>query len=172
MPSHSSRPQKKDSATGWLMLGILAALGFAVAFLSEMAEELQLGGASGPGPILILGMLGGGIFLAAALGPIGRAVAKRILEGGPSEGDGAMQEEVHDLRLQVDDLRQALAELNGFGAELRVAELAHLGLQRINLLHPPEVRLDHPLVARAEDLGECFTDGGDDHDCLSCGMRI
>jgi len=110
MPSHSSRPHKKDSATGWLMLGVLGALGAAAAFLTEVAEKLQLGGASGPGPLLIVGMLGGGIFLAAALGPIGKAVGKRILEGGVVEDDGLVLEEVSDLRLQVEDLRQALAE--------------------------------------------------------------
>jgi hypothetical protein len=110
MPRDLPRAHKKDSSTGWLMLGTLAALGSAAAFLVEMAGKIQVGGAGGGGPILIVAMLGAGIFLAAALGPIGKAVGRRLLEGGVPEDDGVMQEEVHDLRLQVDDLRQALAE--------------------------------------------------------------
>lgn len=110
MSSRHPQGQKKDSSTGWLMLGTLAALGTVAAFLTEMAGKIQMGGPGGGGPMLVVAMLGTGIFLAVALGPIGKAVAKRLLAGGVSEDDGVLEEEVQDLRLQVDDLRQALAE--------------------------------------------------------------
>jgi|GEM_PF-1353966 len=110
MSRDHSRTHKKDSSTGWLMLGTLAALGTVAAFLTEMAGRIQFGDGAGGGRLLVVAMLGTGVFLAVALGPIGKAVAKRLLDGGVPEDDGVLEEEVQDLRLQVDDLRQALAE--------------------------------------------------------------
>jgi hypothetical protein len=50
------------------------------------------------------------VVTAVALGPIGRAIGKRILDGGSSTEADALADDVHDLRLQSEDLRQALME--------------------------------------------------------------
>ena len=110
MSSRHPQSQRKESATGWLVLGALGVVGAGVSFLTYMADAMRgLEGSAG-GRLLVITMLGMGMIGAVVLGPIGRAIGKRLLDGGVPEEDGAMQEEVSDLRLQVDDLRQALGE--------------------------------------------------------------
>lgn len=111
MPKTGSHSRSGDGSTKWLIGGVVAALGMGAFFLAFMAEQLRIGGAGGPGPLVIVTMLGGGMFLSVALGPIGKAVGKRILEGGSSSDGDALEEDIHDLRLQSDDLRQTLLEM-------------------------------------------------------------
>jgi hypothetical protein len=74
-----------------------------------MADQLRIGGAGGPGPLMIIAMLGAGMFGVVALGPVGKAIGKRLLEGG-STSDSELRQEMDDLRLQSEDLRHALME--------------------------------------------------------------
>lgn len=98
-----------DGSTKWLVGGVVASLGIAAFFLAFMADQMRHGGASGPGPLMIVAMLGAGMFGAVALGPIGRAIGKRLLNGGPAP-DSEFKHELDELRLQSEDLRHALME--------------------------------------------------------------
>jgi len=81
-----------------------------LAFIGGMSDQLRFDGGGGAAPVVLMVMLGVGAFAAVALGPIGRAVAKRLLEGTPQGGTEAVLHEVDELRLQTEDLRNALAE--------------------------------------------------------------
>ena len=81
-------------------LGILALL---VAFLADSATKSGTVGAG----ILGLGVLG--LLAILGLGPVGRAIGRRISEGGPQSQ--ALDHDLEELRLQNDDLRQVLAEM-------------------------------------------------------------
>lgn len=111
MQNTGSYGKRGDGSTKWLVGGAVATLGMGILFLTFMAEQLRIGGAGGPGPLMIVTMLGAGMFGAVALGPIGRAVGKRILDGSPASDADAISDDVHDLRLQSEDLRQALTEM-------------------------------------------------------------
>lgn len=96
-----------DPATKWLVGGTLATMGGGIFFLMFLASELTGVGPSGVAGILGIGLAACVGFAAMALGPVGRAVGKRILGGGERS---ALDDDLHDLRLQVEDLRNALAE--------------------------------------------------------------
>ena len=81
-------------------LGILALL---VAFLADSANK---SGGIGDG-ILGLGVLG--LLAILGLGPVGRAIGRRISEGGAQSQ--ALDHDLEELRLQNDDLRQVLTEM-------------------------------------------------------------
>jgi hypothetical protein len=110
MSNTGSHGKRGDGSTKWLVGGAIAALGMGMLFLTYMADELRFGAAGDPVPLLIVTALGAVVFAAVALGPIGRAIGKRILDGGSSSEADALSDDVHDLRLQSEDLRQALME--------------------------------------------------------------
>ena len=93
---------------GWLIIGGLAALGMVGKFLEILASKVSEVGPSGANVLAVLGIASCGAFAAVALGPVGRAVGKRILQGGA--GPAASDDELQDLRLQVEDMRHVLAE--------------------------------------------------------------
>ena len=102
--------RRGDPSTKWLVGGTVLSFAMMLGFIAGMSDQLRIGGASGPAPVVLMVLLGVGAFGAIVLGPIGRAVAKRILEGGQGGGSEAVLHEIEDLRLQADDLRNALAE--------------------------------------------------------------
>jgi len=93
-----------------LILGVLAALGMGAMFLAFMVDQMRFAPPGSSGPMMVVTFLGAGMFGAVALGPIGRALGKRILEGGGDPAADSLMDEVADLRLQSEDMRQALAE--------------------------------------------------------------
>jgi hypothetical protein len=103
-------PRRGDPGTKWLVGGTVLSLAMMLGFIAGMSDQLRFPGGSGPGPLLVMVMLGVGAFAAIALGPVGRAVGKRLLEGGQGGDTDAVLRELDDLRLQADDLRNALAE--------------------------------------------------------------
>lgn len=109
MPNHDGT-RRGDPATKWLIGGTVASLAMLLVFVGGMSDQLRFGGASGSGPVVVMVMLGVGAFAAVALGPIGRAIGKRILDGGQVGDPDAVLHELDELRLQGDDLRAALAE--------------------------------------------------------------
>ena len=106
MSQTNQSARQGDPAVKWLVGGILATMGGGIFLLMFLAGELSSVGSSVSG-ILGIGLAACAAFGAVALGPIGRAVGKRILGGGERS---AIDDDLHDLRLQVDDLRNALAE--------------------------------------------------------------
>lgn len=97
-----------DPAIKWLVGGTLLVLGGGVSFLGYLVDTIRFIGPSGAMAILGIGVASCAAFGAVAFGPVGKAVGKRILTGGVDQG--AVEDELHDLRLQVDDLRAGLAE--------------------------------------------------------------
>lgn len=111
MSDTSGSGRRGDPATKWLVGGVALSFAMLLAFIAGMSDQLRIDtGGDGPGPVIVMVLLGAGAFAALALGPIGRAVAKRLLEGGQGADADAVLHEVDDLRLQTDDLRNALAE--------------------------------------------------------------
>lgn len=109
MPDTSMMGSRPDRSTKWFVLGTAASLGGLVIFLAGLASEMRMVGPSGAMMIGSLGLLATAAFSAVVLGPIGRAVGKRLLEGDAAfdpMADGEMQ----DLKLQVEDLRNSLAD--------------------------------------------------------------
>ena len=102
--------RRGDPSTKWLVGGTVLSFAMMLGFIAGMSDQLRIGGASGPAPVVLMVLLGVGAFGAIVLGPIGRAVTKRILEGGQGGASEAVLHEIEDLRLQADDLRNALAE--------------------------------------------------------------
>ena len=111
MPNTGSYGKRGDGSTKWLVGGSLAALSVGVVFLAVMSDQIRFAANGNPGPLLIITMMGAALFGAFALGPIGRAIGKRILDGGSSGEAEALSDDVHDLRLQADELRQTLLEM-------------------------------------------------------------
>jgi hypothetical protein len=110
MPNTGSYGRRGDASTKWLIGGSVAGLSVGLIFLAAMSDQIRFQANGNPGPLLIITMMGAALFGALAFGPIGRAIGKRILEGGSSTEAEALAEDVHDLRLQAEDLRQALME--------------------------------------------------------------
>lgn len=110
MSNTGSYGRKGDGSTKWLVGGSVAGLAIGLIFLAAMSDQIRFQTNGNPGPLLVITMMGAALFGAMALGPIGRAIGKRILEGGSSGDADALAEEMHDLRLQSEDLRQALME--------------------------------------------------------------
>lgn len=109
-PMHRSTIEGKrsDGGTGWLILGGLAAMGMLTEILLYLASAIANSGPSGASALTAIGVVACGAFAAVALGPIGRSIGKRILQGGA--GAAASDEELQDLRLQLEDMQHALAE--------------------------------------------------------------
>ena len=99
--------RQNDPSIKWLVGGTLVMAAGLLGFLMYLADEVRFVGPTGAGAILGMGVAACVAFGALTFGPIGRAVAKRILGGGDRS---AIDDDLHDLRLQVDDLRNALAE--------------------------------------------------------------
>lgn len=97
-----------DPSIRWLVGGTLVMAAGLLGFLMYLADEVRFVGPTGAGAILGMGVAACVAFGALTFGPIGRAVAKRILEAGALRA--AVEDDLHELRLQVDDLRNALAE--------------------------------------------------------------
>lgn len=102
--------RRGDPATKWLVGGTILTFGMMLAFIAGMSDQVRISPTTDPGPIVVMVLLGVGAFGAIALGPIGRAVAKRLLEGTHGGDSDAVLRELDELRLQSDDLRNALAE--------------------------------------------------------------
>lgn len=100
--------RRGDPAIKWLVGGTLAVMGGGIFFLMFIASEVRDVGPSGAMAVLGVGVAACAAFAAVAFGPVGRAVGKRILGDGGERG--ALDEDLQELRLQVDDLRNALAE--------------------------------------------------------------
>lgn len=96
-----------DPAVKWLVGGTFLSLAAGLLFLIYLSDEIRFVGPSGALGILGIGLAACAAFGAVALGPVGRAVGKRILGGGERP---LADEELQELRLQMDDLRNALAE--------------------------------------------------------------
>lgn len=99
--------RRGDPAVKWLVGGTFLSLAAGLLFLIYLSDEIRFVGPSGAAGILGIGLAACAAFGAVALGPVGRAVGKRILGGTEQQH---LDEDLHDLRLQVDDLRNALAE--------------------------------------------------------------
>lgn len=108
MSDHHSSGRQSDPAIKWLVGGTLLVLAGGVGFLSYLVDAIRFIGPSGAMAVLGIGVASCVAFAAVAFGPIGKAVGKRILSGGIDRS--AVDDELHDLRLQVDDLRAGLAE--------------------------------------------------------------
>lgn len=107
MPARYERHEARNGS-GWLIIGGLFALGIFGKTVEFLAGQVSSSGPSGAFALLAIGVGMSGAFAALVLGPVGRAVGKRILQGGASAA--AADEDVQELRLQVDELRQALSE--------------------------------------------------------------
>lgn len=103
-------PRRGDPATKWLVGGTVVSFAMMLTFIAAMADQMRSGDAGGRAPMVLLVLFGVAAFGALTLGPIGRAVAKRFLEGGQGRDVDTVLHEVDELRLQTDDLRNALAE--------------------------------------------------------------
>lgn len=108
MPSPAVRERKSDSATGWLIIGGLAGIAGLSKFLLFIVAQIGNAGPSGAYAMAAIGLMACGAFAAVALGPIGRAIGKRILQG--AAGPAASDEEVQELRSQVEEIRMALID--------------------------------------------------------------
>lgn len=97
-----------DPAIKWLVGGTLAVMGAGIFFLMFITSEIRNTGPSGAMAVLGIAVAACAAFGAVAFGPVGKAIGKRILSGGVDRN--AVDDELHDLRLQVDDLRAGLAE--------------------------------------------------------------
>jgi hypothetical protein len=111
MPNTGSHRKRGDGAAKWLVGGAVATLGMGVLFLTFMAEQIRFGANGDPGPLMVITLLGAGMFAVVALGPIGKAIGKRILDGGASGDEDLLSDDMNDLRLQSDELRQTLLEM-------------------------------------------------------------
>lgn len=107
MPAPYEHHEARNNA-GWLIVGGLFALGIFGKTIEYLAGQVSSTGPSGAFALLAIGVGMSGAFAALVLGPIGRAVGKRVLQGGASAA--ASDEDVQELRLQVEELRHALAE--------------------------------------------------------------
>ena len=107
MPNTGQYGRPGNGGSGWLILGVIATLGMGAMFLAVMAGQMR---SFGPGPLVVVAMLGAGMFGAVALGPIGKAIGKRILDGAADPATDGLVDEVNELRVQSEDMRQALAE--------------------------------------------------------------
>lgn len=107
MPDQHDRREVKG-LNGWLIIGGIAGMAGFAKLLIFIVAQIGNAGPSGAYAMGAIGLMACGAFAAVALGPIGRAIGKRLLQGGASAA--ASDEDVQDLRLQVAELRQALAE--------------------------------------------------------------
>ena len=109
MPDTSMMAFRPDRSTKWFIGGTVLALGGQLTFLAGMADEMRFLGPSGAVMLGAFGALATAGFAAVALGPIGRAVGRRLLDAGTAF-DPMAEGEMQDLKLQVEDLRNSLAD--------------------------------------------------------------
>lgn len=109
MPEQLTGMRRSDPGFKWLVAAGVASLAILSLLVAFMADSIGRSGPSGAGAVGFLGFIMAGAVAAVAFGPIGRAIGKRML-GSDAGPDLAVEAEVEELRLQVDDLRQALAE--------------------------------------------------------------
>ncbi|HEX7919261.1 MAG TPA: hypothetical protein VF454_07670 [Gemmatimonadales bacterium] len=108
MQSPVVRERKSDSATGWLIIAGLAGVGGLAKLLIYVVSQIGNAGPSGAYSMAAIAVMACGAFAAVALGPIGRAIGKRILQG--PAGPAATDEDVQTLRAEVDEMRGALVD--------------------------------------------------------------
>ena len=109
MAEQMTSVRRSDPGLKWLVAGGVLTTGILSLLLAFLADTIGRSGPSGAGPLGFLGFAVAAAVAAVAFGPIGRAVATRILGGGAGT-DPAVETEMDSLRFQVDDLRQALSE--------------------------------------------------------------
>ena len=97
---------RSDPGLKWLVFGGVAGLGILALLVAFLADSANKSGGVGDG-ILGLGVLG--LLAILGLGPVGRAIGRRISEGGPQAQ--SVDHDLDELRLQNDDLRQMLTEM-------------------------------------------------------------
>ena len=107
MPEQHAR-RESHNVTGWVILGGIAGVAGLAKLLIFIVSQIANAGPSGAYAMGAIGLMACGAFAAVALGTIGRALGKRILQGGAAAAGS--DEDVQELRLQVEELRQALVE--------------------------------------------------------------
>ena len=109
MTDHQMAGRPGDPGLKWVILGGVAGVGTFLIFLAALADQLRFTDPGAVPAVAIMGLAGAAGFAALALGPVGRAMAKRIV--GPDQSVTAQVDgELQDMRLQVEELRQALTE--------------------------------------------------------------
>src|SRR5689334_3318075 len=109
MPDNDPYRRPSDPAIKWFAgVGVLGMMG-SVLFLMYLVSEMRNVGNSGAFGLFVVGLGFCGAIASVALGPIGKAIGKRILDPGAQASD-ALHGDLDDLRLQTEDLRQALTE--------------------------------------------------------------
>lgn len=108
MAEHSGGRQS-DPGLKWLVFGGVAGLGMLSLLLAFLADSATKGGASASGVMGVIGLGVLALLSVVALGPVGRAIGRRISEGAPRQQN--LDHDVEELRLQNDDLRQLLSEM-------------------------------------------------------------
>lgn len=109
MTQQSAGGRPGDPGLKWVMMGGVAGVATFLIFLAALADQLRFADATAVPAVAIMGLAGAAGFGALVLGPVGRAMARRIAGSDPTalaQVDGDLQE----MRLQVEDLRQALTE--------------------------------------------------------------
>lgn len=109
MPAQRSSSRHSDGSIKWLIGATLLAIGGLGFFLMYIASEIRNAGPSGAVSLGVVAAGGVLAFGAVVLGPIGRGVGTRLMAGTTDPGE-ELGAEVHDLRLQTEDLRNALAD--------------------------------------------------------------
>lgn len=108
MFSPSTTERRSDGAAWWLVVGAVAGVAGLAKLLIFVVSQIGNAGPSGAYAMGAIGLMACGAFAAVALGPIGRAVGRRILQG--PAGPGASDEDLRELRGEVEELRQGLVE--------------------------------------------------------------
>ena len=109
MTEHQMAGRPGDPGLKWVILGGVAGVGTFLIFLAALADQLRFTDPGAVPAVAIMGLAGAAGFAALALGPVGRAMAKRIV-GSDQSVTAQIDGELQDMRLQVEDLRQALTE--------------------------------------------------------------
>lgn len=109
MTEHQMAGRPGDPGLKWVILGGVAGAGTFLLFLAALADQLRFTDPGAVPAVAIMGLAGAAGFAALALGPVGRAMAKRIV-GSDQSVTAQIDGELQDMRLQVEDLRQALTE--------------------------------------------------------------
>ena len=109
MTEHQMAGRPGDPGLKWVIGGGVAGIGTFLIFLAALADQLRFTDAAAVPAVAIMGLAGAVGFGALVLGPVGRAMAKRIV-GSDQSATAQIDGELQDMRLQVEDLRQALTE--------------------------------------------------------------
>ena len=98
-----------DPGLKWVIGGGVAGVGTFLVFLAGLANQLRFTDPAAVPAVAIMGLAGAVGFGALVLGPVGRAMARRIAGGDPG-ATAQLDLDLQEMRLQVEDLRQALTE--------------------------------------------------------------